>query len=240
MGVRIAVISDIHGNHYALSKVLEDIKESDVDGIYCLGDIVSLGHQTGKVMDALHQLENIKFIQGNHDDEVVKAFRGRTSNVKGPEHGHHLYIADHIHQEYIQMLENLPLTATVEIYGHNILMTHYHLDDNSLYIPIDDEPTLASLQKHYDNSRYDVILFGHDHMSLHLEDENRLFINPGALGVTVDAFSPYTIMELGADGAIDLEFKKVPYDRNSFVKELRDENPPALDFILKVLLKEEG
>ncbi|WP_411842013.1 metallophosphoesterase family protein [Salinicoccus sp. HZC-1] len=240
MGVRIAVISDIHGNHYALSKVLEDIKESDVDEIYCLGDIVSLGHQTDKVMDTLNQLENMKFIQGNHDDEVVKAFKGKTSEIKGPEHEHHLYIAEHICLEYIQKLERLRLTATAEIYGHNILMTHYHLDGNGLYLPIDEKPTLASLQKHYDNSQYDVILFGHDHMTLHIEDENRLFINPGALGVTVDEFSPYTIMEFGSDGAIDLEFKKVSYDRDSFVKELRNENPPALDFILKVLLKEEG
>lgn len=240
MGIRIAVISDIHGNHYALSRVLEDIEDSGVDEIYCLGDAVSLGHQTNKVLDVLKRLENIKFIRGNHENEVLKAYKGEPTGIKGAEHDHHLYISDHIHPENIKMLEEWPLTATERLFDHNILMTHYHLGENKVYQPIDYEPTLASLEEHYDNCGNDVVLFGHDHMSLRLENESRLFMNPGALGITVDEFSPYTIMELEDDGSIGFEFKKIPYDRHSFVKELRDENPPALDFILNVLLKEEG
>lgn len=240
MGTRIAVISDIHGNHYALSRVLEDIRMSDVDEIFCLGDLVSLGHQTNKVMDSLKRLENLNIIRGNHDDEVVNAYRGRSSVAKGEEHRHHLYIADHIKPAHMEMLEGLPLTSTGRIFGHNILMTHYHLAGNSIYHPIDYEPTLASLEKYYNNSEYDVVLFGHDHMPLQLQDEYRLFVNPGALGVTTEAFSPYTIVDIATDGTITLEHKKIPYDRDSFVGELRTESPPALDFILKVLLKEEG
>lgn len=240
MGKRIAVISDIHGNHFALSKVLEDIEKSDVDEIFCLGDIVSLGHQTNEVMNALNRKKNIIYIRGNHDDEVVKAYKGEPSDIKGTEQDHHLYIAGHIHEGHLKMLEALPLTEVREVSGIVILMVHYHLAEDGMYQSIDYKPALASLEKHYNNSRYDVILFGHDHMSLHLENDSRLFMNPGALGVTADAFSPYAVMDIGDDGSVDLEFKKIPYDRDSFVRELRRENPPALDFILKALLKEEG
>ncbi len=38
--MRIAVISDIHSNHYALKKVLEDIKKRSIDTIICTGDLV--------------------------------------------------------------------------------------------------------------------------------------------------------------------------------------------------------
>lgn len=238
--MRIAVISDIHGNYYALSSVLRDIMQSEVDEIYCLGDIVSIGHQTNKVMDALKNIENMKFVRGNHDLEVIKACKGEKSFVTGTEHDHHLYIARQIRAENLKMLEELPLTVTLEKYGNKILMTHYHLTEESMYQSIDYEPTLASLENNYNNSEYNIILFGHDHMSLHFENMEKLFVNPGALGVTVNEFSPYTIMDIDTDGSIDLEFKQVPYDRKSFIKELKDENPPALDFILKVLLKEEG
>ena len=40
--MRIALISDIHGNMVALSAVLEDIQAQDVEKILCLGDVVTL------------------------------------------------------------------------------------------------------------------------------------------------------------------------------------------------------
>ena len=43
--MRIAIISDIHGNLTALQAVLADIKLQKVDDIICLGDIVTLGPQ---------------------------------------------------------------------------------------------------------------------------------------------------------------------------------------------------
>ena len=39
--MRIALISDIHGNFDALKAVLEDIKKLKIDKIYCLVDIVN-------------------------------------------------------------------------------------------------------------------------------------------------------------------------------------------------------
>ena len=41
--MRIAVISDIHSNIYALDKVIEDIKSKNVDMVVCTGDLVGYG-----------------------------------------------------------------------------------------------------------------------------------------------------------------------------------------------------
>ena len=41
--MRIAVISDIHSNIYALDKVIEDIKSKNVDMVVCIGDLVGYG-----------------------------------------------------------------------------------------------------------------------------------------------------------------------------------------------------
>ena len=41
--MRMAFISDIHGNANALDAVLEDIKNRQVEKVYCLGDIAYRG-----------------------------------------------------------------------------------------------------------------------------------------------------------------------------------------------------
>ena len=44
--MRIAIISDIHGNSVALEAVLNDLKTEHMDRIVCLGDVVSGGPPT--------------------------------------------------------------------------------------------------------------------------------------------------------------------------------------------------
>ena len=41
--MRIAIISDIHGNSVALEAVLDDFKTEHMDRIVCLGDVISGG-----------------------------------------------------------------------------------------------------------------------------------------------------------------------------------------------------
>ncbi|MEM7801833.1 MAG: metallophosphoesterase family protein [Chloroflexota bacterium] len=48
--MRIAFISDLHGNLIALQAVLADIEASNVDQIICLGDIASLGPDPSDVV----------------------------------------------------------------------------------------------------------------------------------------------------------------------------------------------
>ncbi|MEX2120578.1 MAG: metallophosphoesterase family protein [Pirellulales bacterium] len=43
MGVKRAIISDIHGNLAALEAVLADIREQRIDHVGCLGDIIAYG-----------------------------------------------------------------------------------------------------------------------------------------------------------------------------------------------------
>jgi predicted phosphodiesterase len=72
--MRIAVISDIHANFYALLSVLDDMSYRNVDGIWCLGDIVGRGFQPTAVIGELMSLYNRQspqhrraWLAGNHD-----------------------------------------------------------------------------------------------------------------------------------------------------------------------------
>ena len=48
--MKIAVISDIHGNIYALMKTFEDIDLQKVDLTICLGDLVGYGPHPNEVI----------------------------------------------------------------------------------------------------------------------------------------------------------------------------------------------
>jgi len=76
--MRWAVISDIHGNMEAFRQVLDDIDRSDVDGIFCLGDLVGYGPEPEAVVQQVKALE-IPTVMGNHelsvaDPKVLKFF----------------------------------------------------------------------------------------------------------------------------------------------------------------------
>ncbi|MDF1592158.1 MAG: metallophosphoesterase family protein [Desulfobacterales bacterium] len=64
--MRIAVISDIHGNMEAFRQVLDDIGRSNVDGIFCLGDMVGYGPEPEAVVQQIQALE-IPTVMGNHE-----------------------------------------------------------------------------------------------------------------------------------------------------------------------------
>ncbi len=64
--MRIAIISDIHGNLEALKTTLEDIQKRKIDKIFCLGDIVEKGHHPEECVKLIR--ENCEVVvQGNCD-----------------------------------------------------------------------------------------------------------------------------------------------------------------------------
>ena len=69
--MRIAILSDIHGNSLALEAVLDDIQaRGSVDGYWILGDLCAIGYDPVGVMEQLHQLPNKIVIKGNADRYV--------------------------------------------------------------------------------------------------------------------------------------------------------------------------
>ncbi len=64
--MRVAIISDIHGNLEAFLEVLADIDQTGVDTIHCLGDIVGYGPDPEAVVQLLRQ-KRIPSVMGNHE-----------------------------------------------------------------------------------------------------------------------------------------------------------------------------
>jgi predicted phosphodiesterase len=68
--MRLAIISDIHGNLEAFREVLADIDQAGVDGIASLGDNIGYGPEPEEVVLLIRQ-RNIPSVMGNHELAVV-------------------------------------------------------------------------------------------------------------------------------------------------------------------------
>ena len=69
--MKIAVISDIHGNLEAFRAVLADIEESHIEDIVCLGDNIGYGPEPEAVVRLLRD-RGIASVLGNHELVLAK------------------------------------------------------------------------------------------------------------------------------------------------------------------------
>ena len=72
--MRLAVISDIHGNWDALTAVLTDIDATRPDAVFCLGDCIGYGAEPERVIRTLRQ-RGIPSTRGNHEQAVLEPDR---------------------------------------------------------------------------------------------------------------------------------------------------------------------
>ena len=68
--MRVAIISDIHGNLDAFRQVLNDIEASGIDAVVCLGDNVGYGPEPEQVIRQVRN-RNIPCVMGNHEQAVL-------------------------------------------------------------------------------------------------------------------------------------------------------------------------
>jgi predicted phosphodiesterase len=68
--MRVAVISDIHGNFHALEAVLAELEREQPDALWCLGDIVGYGPRPNRCCAAV-AVRADRCLAGNHDLGVL-------------------------------------------------------------------------------------------------------------------------------------------------------------------------
>ena len=68
--MRIAIISDIHGNREALQSVLDFLDHQNVDRILCLGDVVGYGPEPAWCLTKIMECCEV-VVAGNHEHAVL-------------------------------------------------------------------------------------------------------------------------------------------------------------------------
>lgn len=174
--MRIAAISDIHGNIYALMKTLEDIDEQKVDMIVCLGDLVGYGPHPNEVI-ALIRRRNLPCIKGNYDASVVD---GAFSYIRDTEINSFSlpWNCQEVRESNKFYLNQLPEFLEYKVDDLKIKFVHGSPNKISEYLFSDAENT----QKIMEDLKEDVLVCAHTHIPSIKEFNNKLFINVGSVG----------------------------------------------------------
>lgn len=209
-GMRIAVLSDIHGNLMALDAVLADIAMRGVDRIVNLGDILSGPLLPCETADRLMPL-NLPTIRGNHERQLLTL----APKVMGLSDAYaHAVLQSH-HRDWIAGLpDHLRLTEEV-------LTVHGSPDSDLVYFLETIEggrvraATASEVEERAGGVEAPLILCGHTHVPrIHRRPGGGLIVNPGSVGLPaydddkpvphkMETGSPharYAIVERGAAG----------------------------------------
>lgn len=178
--MRLAVISDIHGNFDALVPVLKKAKLEDVDHLLILGDIVGYYYHPDKILEALSNW-SFDIIKGNHEvimDELIKN-PSLNSSIRSKYGSGHQIAIEKLSPKQIDFLTNLPENKSVTYDNISILMSHgspWSIDD---YIYPDTD---KSIVQRCNSISHDFVLIGHSHYAFALKNSNSILINPGSVG----------------------------------------------------------
>jgi putative phosphoesterase len=221
--VRLAVLSDVHGNLHALDAVLEDIARQNVDAMLSLGDFLSGPCDPVGVADRFIELD-MPSVRGNHDRYIVD----------GRENDWHIdaLVRGLLDERQRGWLASVPPTL---LYEGDVFLCHgTPRDDNASFMD-HMVGTIAAMQsrEHIEAEAagfdHAVLLCGHTHVprSLRLND-GRLVVNPGSVGLPFEIGSPdarYAIIEKRAAGW-NTELHAVAYDHEAAAKLALDKGYP--------------
>ena len=223
--MKLAVISDIHGNIAALEAVLDDIARCGI------GDIVNLGDCLSGPFDAVATAErlmalNIPTVRGNHDRMLFDGSAGLWES----------WVIDDLALRHLDWLKNLPLTHSLG----DVLLCHatpgsdaenwLHRRGPAQRLVARD---MAGILERSGDYRESLMLCGHTHEagSVRLPDGRRI-VNPGAVGApayldarvdppfihqTVSPDARYAVVELSG-GEWSVSLVSVPYDASAMAR----------------------
>jgi putative phosphoesterase len=176
--MRIAAVSDIHGNLWALDAVLADIARRGVDLTVNLGDILSSPLKPRETAERLMPLK-LPTISGNHERQVLEDEPAQL----GVED---LYAYRHITDEQRDWIRSLPKTLRV---AEDVLLVHGTPSSDVAYFmeTVTEEgrraASHAEVLKRAGDAQASLILCGHTHIPrAFMLDDGRLIANPGSVG----------------------------------------------------------
>lgn len=213
--MKIAVISDIHGNMEALNSVLDDIEGNKCDRIFCLGDYAMAGPEPAKAIEKVQELKNAVLIQGNTDWMIANYTEDIYNSIKeaAPVMAEALKNDFEIlSNEQKEFLKNLPEKMSLDVEGVKVLLVHGSPRKNNENIFPDT--TLEEIEKMLEGVNADVVLCGHTHMPCGFQTTNKItVVNDGSVGrpFTDEPKSCYLILTIN-NGQCLFEHRFVEYD----------------------------
>lgn len=179
--MRVALISDIHGNLVSLEAVLADIDKKDVDEIICLGDVATLGPQPAEVVARLRQL-GCPTILGNHESYLLNLDLGRAYMDENWFINALNWCHERLSKSDLEYLNSFKPLMKFRLNASTILLC-FHGSPRSYEENIFSATPADELDQMLAGYEATVMAGGHTHVQMARQHKGTLVINVGSVGM---------------------------------------------------------
>ena len=234
--MRLAVLSDIHGNALALEAVLEDMKrQGTIDRVIVAGDFFAPGPATHLILSLLQQSPHSSYLRGNADRYLLEktyttvySSQGWQGSLRSAFH----WTAERLGKSEVRFLEALPFSQVVGDQPWQLLAVHGS--------PRSDEEGLtpkslgAIFTELSINSRVQLITCGHTHVPMDEVINGVRVVNTGSVGLPFDGdpracYALISNLKANHPRDVQVDLRRVSYNIDSAIQQLRHLNHPAAD-----------
>jgi predicted phosphodiesterase len=217
--MRIAVLSDIHGNLPALEAVTSDLGRLNPDLVFVAGDFQNRGPNPREVTTFVHE-SGWTILRGNHEDYVIR--QCQDSQLDDPADYYHWlparWTAD-LTRDSVEWVKGLPIATTLSGPDElTIVVAHGSPRSNDEgFFPATPESKAAEM---IGQNPPALLCVGHSHLPLVRRIKGTLLVNVGSVGFPFDGDhrASYAIIDWGNDHW-EVDIRRVEYSVSRVVKE---------------------
>lgn len=235
--MRIAFISDIHGNLTALQAVLADIQERSIDQIVCLGDTITMGPQPAEVLKLLRELKCV-CVKGNHEAATLDPEHSAQYEVAS-----HLipdlnWCRSHLSPDDLQFINSFEPMHSINLSRDNHILAFHGSPLSSTDIIQATTPD-ELLDVYFEGQNANIFIGGHSHVQMVRRYNNKLVLNSGSIGnafkypyspgrpVHLLPWAEYMIIEQGKN-SLGVDARRVNFDINELLKKVKENQQPSI------------
>jgi predicted phosphodiesterase len=227
--MRIALISDLHGNMVSLEAVLADIDRRGVDEIICLGDVATLGPRPHDVLEELDR-RGCRCILGNHDafmldDALIRSYTEVPIVVDAVD-----WCRDQLGYDEIAFIDRFHASIRVPL-GPDTDALFFHGSPRSHMEDLLATTDAAELDVALGEHRATVMAGGQTHIQMLRQHRGMLLVNPGSVGMPFREFAngcaprilphaEYAVVEADRDG-VEVHLRRVGVDKHQLYEEAK-------------------
>jgi len=223
--MRIAVLSDVHGNLTAFDAVLADIDARGITQIINLGDVAGKGPR-GSAAVARTRERCAVTVRGNWDDFLPVSADHEDASIR--------WWHDELTADDRSWLANLPLGHDLELGGRRVRL--FHASATSVYTKVHFHHTAEEFAAMFtateltgDGPEPAVVLYGDVHDAYVETDRGRTLVNVGSVGNPLDeTTAAYVILEAVRE-TFSIQIVRVPYDIEAELAVAEAAQMPAFD-----------
>jgi predicted phosphodiesterase len=233
--MRVALISDIHGNCHALDALLADLRQHPADHLVCLGDAVQGGAQPVETVARLRELA-CPVVMGNADAWLLTGVEtSPTETITERGRITREWSLARLSPNDRAFIATFAPTVELALEGGRRLLC-FHGSPTSFDDLIFPETPQEEVARLLGPTAPAIWCGGHTHIQWVRRFGQGFYFNPGSVGLAYDRHQPgegkrfdpwaeYAVLTSEGD-RLALEFRRMPYDAGALIATIRASGHP--------------